>query len=133
LYNVYLYDMDHLSEVVEQNKKARQDEVPRAEAIVEEQVAKFQKWQSGVEASAVVSALRARLLREREAFLRERLAAWPDLSAEDRNRMAALMDELLNRVLLEPAESLKGEHDLRRKLQNLEALRDLFHLERDES
>ena len=79
LYNVYLYDMDHLSEVVEQNKKARQDEVPRAEAIVQEQVEKFQKWQSGVEASAVVGALRARLASEREAFLRERLAAWPHL------------------------------------------------------
>ena len=46
--------------------------------------------------------------------------------------MAALMDDLLNRVLLEPAENLKGERDLRRKLQNLEALRDLFHLDRDD-
>jgi glutamyl-tRNA reductase len=133
LYNVYLYAMDDLSEIVEQNKKARQDEVPRAEAIVEEQVEKFQKWQSGVQASAVVGALRARLDRERDTFLQERLAAWPHLSPEDRSRMAGLMDELLNRVLLEPAESLKGERDLRRKLQNLEALRDLFRLDRDES
>ena len=107
--------------------------MPRAEAIVQEQVEKFQKWQSGVEASAVVGALRARLASEREAFLRERLAAWPHFRAEDRTRMAALMDDLLNRVLLEPAESLKGERDLRRKLQNLEALRDLFQLDRDDS
>jgi glutamyl-tRNA reductase len=133
LYNVYLYDMDHLAGIVEQNKKARQDEVPRAESIVEEQVEKFQKWQSGVEASAVVGALRERLVAEREAFLRERLADWPHLSPEDRSRMAGLMDDLLNRVLLERAESLKGERDLRRKLQNLEALRDLFRLNRDES
>jgi glutamyl-tRNA reductase len=133
LYNVYLYDMDHLAEIVEQNKKARQDEVPRAESIVEEQVEKFQKWQSGVEASAVATALRTRLVSEREAFLRERLADWPHLSAEDRARMAGLMDDLLNRVLLDRAESLKGERDLRRKLQNLEALRDLFRLDRDES
>jgi glutamyl-tRNA reductase len=133
LYNVYLYDMDHLTEIVEQNKKARQDEVPHAESIVEEQVEKFQKWQSGVEASAVVGALRTHLAGEREAFLRERFASWPHLSAEDRTRMAALMDDLLNRVLLERAESLKGERDLRRKLQNLEALRDLFRLDRDDS
>jgi glutamyl-tRNA reductase len=133
LYNVYLYDMDHLTEIVEQNKKARQDEVPHAEAIVEEQVEKFQKWQSGVEAAAVVSALRERLAAEREAFLRERLADWPQLSPEDRSRMARLMDDLLNRVLLERAESMKGERNLRRKLQNLEALRDLFRLDRDSS
>ena len=30
--------MDHLSGIVEQNKKARQDEVPRAQAIVEEAI-----------------------------------------------------------------------------------------------
>ena len=57
----------------------------------------------------------------------------PHLSAEDRQRMAGLMDDLLNRVLLEPAERLKGVRDLRRKLQNLEALRDLFRLDREES
>lgn len=133
LYNVYQYDMDHLSEIVEQNKKARQDEVPRAESIVEEQVEKFQKWQSGVEAVTVVSALRERLSGEREAFLRERLADWPQLSPEDRSRMATIMDDLLNRVLLDRVESLKGERNLRRKLQNLEALRDLFRLDRDSS
>jgi glutamyl-tRNA reductase len=133
LYNVYLYDMDHLSEIVEQNKKARKDEVPRAEAIVDEQVDKFQKWQAGIEAVTVVNALRERLVGEREAFLHERLGDWPNLSLEDRNRMAAAMDDLLKRVLLDRAESLRGERDLRRKLQNLEALRDLFRLDRDPS
>jgi glutamyl-tRNA reductase len=133
LYNVYLYDLDDLTEIVEQNKKSRQDEVPRAESIVEEQLGKFQNWQAGVEAGAVVDALRARLAGERETFLRERLADWPQLSPEERSRMAQLMDELLNRVLLEPAEGLKGERDLRRKLQNLDALRDLFRLDRDRS
>jgi glutamyl-tRNA reductase len=133
LYNVYLYDMDHLSDIVEQNKKARQDEVPRAEAIVDEQVDKFQKWQMGVEAATVISALRERLAGERETFLREKLAALPNLSQQDRDQMAAFMDDLLKRVLLDRAESLKGERDLRRKLQNLEALRDLFRLDRDQS
>jgi len=132
LYNVYLYDLDHLSEIVEQNKKSRQEEVPRAESIIQEQVEKFQKWQAGVEAGAVVDALRARLVSDRETFLRERLADWPHLSPQDRSRMGQLMDALLNRVLLERAESLKGERDLRRKLQNVEALRDLFRLDRDE-
>jgi hypothetical protein len=40
-----------------------------------------------------------------------------------------MMDELLNRVLLAPAEQLKAVPDLRRKLQTLEALRDLFRLD----
>jgi glutamyl-tRNA reductase len=132
LYNVYLYGLDDLTEIVEQNKKSREAEVPRAEAIVEEHVDKFQGWQASVETGAVVAALRERLRRDREAFLEERLADWRHLSEEDRRGMARLMDELLNRMLLDPAERLKGVRDLRRKLQNLEALRDLFRLDREE-
>jgi glutamyl-tRNA reductase len=131
LYNVYLYDMDDLSEIVEQNKRAREAEIPRVEAIVNEHVEKFEIWQASVETGAVLSELRTRLKGEREAFLRERLASMSHLSAEDRQRMAELLDEMVSRVLLEPAERLKGVRDLRRKLQNLEALRDLFQLNRE--
>ena len=81
----------------------------------------------------MVKELRARLAGEREAFLRERSGGMAHLSAEDRARVAGMMEELLDRVLLEPAEKLKGVRDLRRKLQNLEALRDLFKLDRDDS
>jgi len=131
LYNVYLYDMDDLSEIVEQNKRAREAEIPRVEAIVDQHVEKFEAWQASVETGAVLVELRTRLQAEREAFMRERLASMAHLSAEDRQRMAELMDEMVNRVLLEPAERLKGVRDLRRKLQNLEALRDLFQLNRE--
>jgi glutamyl-tRNA reductase len=129
LYNVYLYGVDDLKEIVEQNKRAREAEVPKVEVLVEEHVSKFESWQAGVEAGAVLRELRSRLGAEREAFLRERLSAMTHLSADDKRRIAALMDELLDRVLLEPAERLKAVPDLRRKLQNLEALRDLFRLD----
>jgi glutamyl-tRNA reductase len=133
LYNLYLYAIDDLAEIVEQNKKARQAEVPRVEAIVEEQIGRFESWQAGVEAGVVVNELKARLAAERETFLREHSGAMAHLSAEDRARVSALMDGLLDRVLVEPAERLKGVKDLRRKLQNLESLRDLFKLDREGS
>jgi glutamyl-tRNA reductase len=129
LYNVYLYGVDDLKEIVEQNKRAREAEIPKVEVLVEEHVTKFESWQAGVEAGAVLRELRSRLGTEREAFLRERLGAMSHLSADDKRRISALMDELLDRVLLEPAEQLKAVPDLRRKLQNLEALRDLFRLD----
>ncbi|MGO9639788.1 MAG: glutamyl-tRNA reductase [Candidatus Acidiferrales bacterium] len=129
LYNLYLYNIDDLQEIVEQNKKARQAEIPRAEAIIEEHVEKFFVWQAGVDATEVLRALRERLTAEREAFLKERLAATPHLTEAERQQMAGLLEEFLNRVLLDPAERLRGERELRRKLQNLEALRDLFRLD----
>jgi len=48
------------------------------------------------------------------------------LSAADIRRIETLMDDLLKKLLLEPAERLRGERELRRKIQNVEALRDLF-------
>jgi glutamyl-tRNA reductase len=131
LYNVYVYNMDDLSDIVQQNRQARESEVPRAEAIVEDHISKFLSWQASVELVGLVEALRARLRNEREAFLRARLDAMGHLAAPDRERMEALMDELLEKLLVEPAERLRGERQLRRKVQNVEALRDLFLNDRE--
>ena len=126
LYNIYMYNIDDLTEIVEQNRHARESEVPRAETIVDEHVGKFLSWQASVELVGLVDALRARLREEREAFIRARMDSMSHLSAPERERMESLMDELLEKLLLEPAERLRGEKELRRKIQNVEALRDLF-------
>jgi glutamyl-tRNA reductase len=44
IYNVYLYNLEDLQDIVEQNKKAREQEIPRAEALVAEQILKFHQW-----------------------------------------------------------------------------------------
>lgn len=126
LYNMYVYNLDDLTEIVEQNRHARESEVPRAESIVDEHVGKFLSWQASVELVGLVDALRARLREERTAFIRARLDAMNHFSESERERMEALMDELLHKVLLEPAERLRSEKELRKKIQNVEALRDLF-------
>jgi glutamyl-tRNA reductase len=131
LYNVYVYNMDDLSDIVQQNRQARESEVPRAQAIVEDHVGKFLSWQAGVELVGLVEALRARLRNERAAFLRSRLDGMAHLQPAERQRMEGLMDELLEKLLVEPAERLRGERQLRRKIQNVEALRDLFLNDRE--
>jgi glutamyl-tRNA reductase len=132
LYNVYVYNVDDLAEIVEQNKRAREAEVPLADGIIDQHVRKFEAWQASVETGAVLRELRAKLVAQRDVFLAAQLAAMPHLSAEERRRLELLADQLLDRVVLRPAEDLKGVRDLRRKLQNLEALRDLFRLDERE-
>lgn len=126
LYNVYVYNSDDLTAIVEQNRQARESEVPKAEGIVEEHVGKFLSWQASVELVGLVQALRAKLREERTAFVRTRLDAMTHLAAGDRERLETMMEELLEKMLVEPAERLRGEKELRRKIQNVEALRDLF-------
>ena len=133
LYNVYVYNMDDLTEIVEQNRHARESEVPKAEAIVDEHVGKFLSWQASVELVGLVAALRARLREERASFVRARVESLNGLGGAERERMEALMDELLEKLLVEPAEKLRSEKELRRKIQNVEALRDLFLTSREKA
>jgi glutamyl-tRNA reductase len=131
LYNVYVYNVDDLTDIVQQNRSARESEVPRAEAVVEEHVGKFLSWQASVELVGLVGELRSRLRSERGAFLSSRLETMNHLGAADIRRIETLMDDLLEKLLLEPAERLRGERELRRKIQNVEALRDLFLRDRE--
>ncbi|HLZ49481.1 MAG TPA: glutamyl-tRNA reductase [Candidatus Acidoferrum sp.] len=126
LYNVYVYNMDDLTEIVEQNRNARASEIPQAELIVSEHVGKFLSWQASVELVGLVDALRVRLHEERAAFIQARMDSMNHLGPGERERVEAMMDELLEKLLLEPAQRLRGEKELRRKIQNVEALRDLF-------
>src|SRR6266851_83667 len=126
LYNVYVYNTDDLSEIVQQNRNARESEVPQAEGIVDEHVTKFLSWQASVELVGLVDALRVKMREERASFIRSRVEPMKHLTETDRAHMEKLMDEMLEKLLLEPAERLRGEKELRRKIQNVEALRDLF-------
>jgi glutamyl-tRNA reductase len=126
LYNVYVYNTDDLTEIVQQNRNARESEIPHAQGIVEEHVSKFLSWQASVELVGLVDALRLKMKEERAAFIRSRMEPMRHLTETDRAHVEQLMDEMLEKLLLEPAERLRGEKELRRKIQNVEALRDLF-------
>jgi len=126
LYNTYLYTMEDLTEIVQQNKDARQSEVPKAEVLVEEHVGKFISWQASVELIGVLDTLRDRLKQRRAAFLKEKLNGMERYSAEDREQLGKLMDELIEQVLIAPAERLRAEKEFRKKIQSVEAIRELY-------
>lgn len=131
IYNIYLYNIDDLSSIVEENKRARAGEVPRVEALIEEHLAKFEAWQAGVEIAAVTRALRAKIAAERERFFADR----PDISAmsaAEREKFEKLANDLLERMLVNPVERLRDLRELRRRLADIEAVRDLYGLGDDE-
>lgn len=131
LYNFYLYNIDDLTQIVQQNRTSREGEVPRAEVIVDEHVAKFLTWQASVELIGVVESLRHKLKADRAEFVRERAESVNGLTPEQREQVEALIDDLLEKMLLDPARRLQGEKDLRRKLQQVEAIRELFLPDRE--
>jgi glutamyl-tRNA reductase len=131
LYNFYLYNIDDLTQIVQQNRSARESEIPRAEVIVDEHVGKFLTWQASVNLIGIVEALRHKLKAERAEFIRERAEGIPGLTSEQREQVEAIIDQLLEKMLLDPARRLQGEKDLRRKIQQVEAIRELFLPDRE--
>lgn len=128
LYNVYLFNIDHLGEIVEQNKKAREAEAPRAEAIVDEHVSKFLAWQSSLEGAGLLEALRSRLEVERQSLFAAHFGDVSRASEADRERLEKLTQELIDRIVQLPASRLRRERKLRRPVEGLAALRELFGL-----
>ena len=129
LYNLYLYNIDDLGEIVEQNKKARESEIPRAEAIIAEHIDKFEAWRGALEAGSIVSDLREQFHLHREMIIREKLKEMDDVSPQERDRIARITEELIERLLEEPQQKLQHGRGMRGRLAGLEAIRHLFGLE----
>jgi glutamyl-tRNA reductase len=129
LYNLYLYNIDDLGEIVAQNKKARESEIPRAEAIISEHIDKFESWRGALEAGSIVNDLRDQFHQQREALIREQLKDMEEVSPQERDRIAHITEKLIERLLQQPEEKLKHGRGMRGRLAGLEAMRHLFGLD----
>ena len=94
--NVHLNDIDGLTEIVEQNKRAREEEIPRALALIEDQIDGFMRWQAGVAACSISAELRAVPEHKRQALLRQHLAAMINLTEQERTHFVGLIEKFLN-------------------------------------
>ena len=128
LYNFYLYNIDDLGAIVEQNRKARESEIPRAESIIDEHVRKFEAWRAALEAGSIVSDLRGRFHAQREALIREMVAERSDVSPDERDRISRITEELVERLMAQPSETLRKGPGMRGRMAGLEAIRHLFGL-----
>jgi glutamyl-tRNA reductase len=122
VYNVYAYGLDDLEGVAEENRRRRSREVPRAEAILEEELARFVTWLGNLAVVPTLTGLQRRLaeLRDREL---------DRIPPEERERFRAFADAISGKLLHEPLRRLKSEPDASRRLERVEAIRHLFKLD----
>jgi glutamyl-tRNA reductase len=132
LYNLYLYNLDNLTEIVDQNRRLREREIPRAEAIIAAQVSKFEAWRAGRSAIDLVDDLRSRLDARRRRILEAHAAAFAHLNPEDREHIDKLTAQMIDELLEEPADRLRHARTWRERMQHMETLRGLFGLDSEE-
>jgi glutamyl-tRNA reductase len=127
---VSLYDIDDLQAVVARNLSSREEETPRAEEIVEEEIHRFARWLGQLDTLPTVSALREHGNTIVEQVLAENAGRWEAASARDIARVEAVARAVMSRLLHEPTirlRSLGGE----RGHASLELVRELFGLQED--
>ncbi len=127
LAGVTLYDIDDMQAVVARNLSTRAEEIPQAEAIVEEEIRRFALWLGGLEALPTVSALREHADALVEQILAENAGRWESASPRDLARVEAIARAVSSRLLHEPTIRLRSLPEARRH-PSLQVIRELFGL-----
>jgi glutamyl-tRNA reductase len=125
---VFLYNVDDLQSVVQENISKRTSEIERAEAIVREELVRFAAWQKSRGAIQTVVALRDRFDAVRRSELQRldpKLAALPP---ETRALFDQLTRLIVEKLLLDPTEQLKALPDEETQVAYTEAINRLFRL-----
>jgi glutamyl-tRNA reductase len=129
--NIFLYDIDDLSQVVEMNRSEREKEAVRAGRIVDEETFKFARWQEGLTITPTISALRKKADDICAGELSRTLSRM-DLTDEDRARVEKLAQAITAKMLHHPVKFLKSESCRKGDDSKIDMVRSVFGLENDE-
>jgi glutamyl-tRNA reductase len=107
--NVYLYDVDDLQGVVDENVMERRKEAEKGEGIVEDEVETFLRWQSSLDAVPAILALREKAEAIKRAELEKFLRKNPDLGDAERKAVEQLLSAVTNKLIHPPTAALKED------------------------
>jgi len=128
--NVYLYDVDDLSQIVSQSLEERAVEAAKAELIAREEVKGFEVWTQERALTPTIVGLRARtraiLAAEVERSLAGKLR---HLGSAERQALAVMVEAATNKLLHVPITRLRGLATDPRASEQVDAVRELFDLD----
>ena len=128
LENVYLYNIDDLQKVANENIKDREKEAQRAEMIVQDEVVKFVNWYRSLDVTPTIVSLRNKFEEIRKKELEKTLSIHPNLSQKEKQSLEALTSAIINKILHTPITLLKRTEEEAMADLYLDALHALFQL-----
>lgn len=108
---VYLYNIDNLQGVVDDNIKNRMNEAEKAEWIVDEEVIEFSRWLKRLQVVPTIVDLRDKV----ESIIQGEMAranSWiKNLGEGERENVEILINSIINKILHDPVTGLKEESE----------------------
>jgi len=127
--NVFLYNIDDLQEVVDENLRSRLEEARKAETIIEEEANKHQAWMNSLLAVPTIVSLKEKVAKITKQEL-EKSSSWlKNLSHDDRKRVEILLDSVVNKIVHDPITTLKEETQENGVTSFIAVARRLFRLD----
>jgi glutamyl-tRNA reductase len=128
LNNAYVYDIDDLNDIVDDNREDRQREAVKGERIVDEAVIKFRAWLSSLDVVPTIKDLRLHITDIVTGEV-ERTTQGLGLDDNQRQAIARMIPALVNKILHNPTTLLKGEGCQGDQSEVLDMTRKLFKLD----
>ena len=130
--NAYLYNIDDLKAVAEENLQERSSEAAKAEGIIHEEVQKFARWINALEQAPTITALRQRFENIRRKEIEKSLSgSLRNLSEQQKQALEDMTAAMINKMLHAPISYLKKNSQPMDEEEALyvAALRKFFDLE----
>ena len=127
----YVYDLDDLESVVEENKKARYAEAQAAELIITAETEEFENYLNGLRVVPTIVTLRKRFDEIRRGEFEKALGKL-SLGDDERARIEHLTESIINKLLHEPISALKKAEADGQGSEVTQAVRRLFALDEED-
>lgn len=106
--NVYLYDIDDLTEVAESNKKQREKEAILAEAIIDKEIHSIYKWLDSLKIYPTIKALQERAEFIRRLEIEEMNRKINGLTLQQKEKIDIMTKSLVKRLINPLIEEIKS-------------------------
>jgi glutamyl-tRNA reductase len=127
LERLFLYDLDALESIADQNRARRRKEIPKVEGIIVEEVDRFLAWYESLEMVPVIRALRGRFHEIAEKELERQVK---NFDSADQEALREYTRALLNKLLHQPTTRIRGvERESAHGIHKLVAIQELFELD----
>ena len=130
LNNAYVYDIDDLKGVIDENIEDRRKEAVKGERIVEEAVISFRQWYENLDVVPTIVALRDKIDGIVSTEINRSLqGSFSGVSAEQNDALRRMQNALVNKIMHDPTLFLKSSGCQKDKSKYLDMARKLFNLD----
>ena len=127
--NAYLYDIDDLQNLVNDNLEERSREAIKGERLVEEAVVKFRWWLDSLAVVPTIKDIKEKLESIADAETEKSLTKLSALSPEEIDAVRRLTRSVARKIMHDPVLFLKNTGNHRNDTQYLSVARHLFNLD----